>query len=126
MKFNYRDIFITIASDEVELLVEFYHQLFQRQPTIYRPGVYAEFELEQLRFSIFKPKLERQSEFNNDNSSMSLCLEVEDLQQAIADISDLGYPPPGKVIEASHGKEIYAYDPVGNRLIVHQSKIISP
>ncbi len=124
MKFNYLDIFITIASDKVQLLVEFYSQIFQKQPTINRPGVYAEFQLEQLRLSIFKPKPERQSEFDNDNSSMSLCLEVEDLEQAIAHISDLGYPPPGKVIEASHGREIYAYDPIGNRLILHQSKMI--
>ena len=126
MKFNYLDIFITIATNKIQLLVEFYSQLFQKQPTIYRPEVYAEFQLEQIRISIFKPKLERQSEFDNHSSSMSFCLEVDDLQQAIACISDLGYPPPGKIIEASHGKEIYAYDPIGNRLILHQSKITLP
>ncbi|EDX77907.1 hypothetical protein MC7420_7645 [Coleofasciculus chthonoplastes PCC 7420] len=35
-------------------------------------------------------------------------------------MSNMGYPPPGEIIVASHGREIYAYDPNGNRLILHQ------
>jgi hypothetical protein len=34
----------------------------------------------------------------------------------------LGYPPPGEIITASHGREIYTYDPAGNRLILHQGR----
>jgi hypothetical protein len=41
---------------------------------------------------------------------------------AIATLTHLGYPPPGEIIEASHGREIYAYDPAKNRLILHQAK----
>jgi hypothetical protein len=52
---------------------------------------------------------------------MSLCLEVSDLEDAIAHITALGFPPPGEILTASHGREIYAYDPDGNRLILHQS-----
>ncbi|MBA2747243.1 MAG: hypothetical protein H0U45_00545 [Tatlockia sp.] len=52
---------------------------------------------------------------------MSLCLEVEDLASAIAYLINIGYPPPGEIVTASHGKEIYACDPDGNRLILHQS-----
>ena len=121
MKLRYSDVFITIATDNIQLLVDFYSQLLQQQPDIYRPTIYAEFKLKQIRIAIFKPKLERQSEFENLNSSISFCLEVEQLEQAIALISELGYPPPGEIIEASHGREIYAYDPMGNRLILHQS-----
>ena len=44
------------------------------------------------------------------------------LEQAIACLTNLGYTPPGEIIEASHGREIYAYDPAGNRLILHQGK----
>lgn len=121
MKFNYFDVFVTISTDEIQLLVGFYSQLFQKQPTIYQPTIYAEFKLEKLRLGIFQPKPGRQPEFKNLSSSMSLCLEVEQLEQAIAHISEIGYPPPGKIIEASHGREIYAYDPEGNRLILHQS-----
>ena len=52
---------------------------------------------------------------------MSLCIEVENLKEAIASLTALGYPPPGEIIEASHGTEIYAYDPANTRLILHQS-----
>jgi hypothetical protein len=52
---------------------------------------------------------------------MSLCIEVESLEATIAHLTDLGCPPPGEVITASHGREIYAYDPEGNWLILHQS-----
>ena len=121
MKFNYFDVFVTISTNKIQILVEFYSQLLRKQPAIYRPSVYAEFQLPQLRIAIFKPKPESQLEFENHSSSMSLCLEVEHLEEAIACISHLGYPPPGEIIEASHGKEIYAYDPAGNRLILHQS-----
>jgi hypothetical protein len=102
-------------------MVDFYSQLLNQSPTIYRAPIYAEFQLEKLRLAIFQPKSERQAEFSNYSSSMSLCLEVENLLQAIAHISALGYPPPGEIIEASHGREIYAYDPGKNRLILHQS-----
>ena len=118
---NYRGIFVTIATDKIELIVDFYSQLLHQQASVYLPSVYAEFQLEKLRIGIFQTKPERQGEFVNHSSSMSLCLEVADLETAIAQTSDLGYPPPGEIIDASHGREIYAYDPGGNRLILHQS-----
>lgn len=121
MKLNYSDIFVTLSTNKIELMVDFYSQLLNQSPTIYQPPIYAEFQLEKLRLCIFQPKSERQAEFSNHSSSMSLCLEVENLVQAIAHISALGYPPPGEIIEASHGREIYAYDPGKNRLILHQS-----
>ncbi|MBE9044205.1 VOC family protein [Pleurocapsales cyanobacterium LEGE 10410] len=122
MNFNFSDVFVTIATKELQTLVDFYSQLLQKQPSVYSPSVYAEFELDRLRLGIFQPKLESQQEFNNLSGSLSLCIEVENLSQAIACLTDLGYPPPGEIIEASHGKEIYAYDPANNRLILHQSK----
>ena len=121
MNLNYLDIFVTISTDKIELMVDFYSQLLHQQPIVCRLPVYAEFQLEKLRLALFHAKPERQAEFRNHSSSMSLCLEVKDLVQAIARISDLGYPPPGVIMEASHGREIYAYDPGGNRLILHES-----
>ena len=119
---NFSDVFVTIATDDIQILVDFYSQLWQKPPDIYSPGIYAEFKLNKLRIGIFQPKPERQPEFNNLGSSVSLCIEVENLFQAIARLTDLGYPPSGEIIEASHGREIYAYDPANNRLILHQSK----
>lgn len=122
MNCNYSDIFVAIATNNIQVLVDFYSQLFQKQVTVYHPAIYAEFKLEKLRIGIFKPKIDHQQEFNNLGSSMSLCIEVENLEQAIATLTKMGYPPPGEMITASHGLEIYAYDPAGNRLILHQSK----
>ena len=121
MKINFCDAFVAISSNEMQSTVDFYQQFFERQPTVFRPSIYAEFQLNSLRLGIFQPQAERQLEFANKSSSMSLCLEVENLDVAIAHITSLGYPPPGNIIEASHGREIYAYDPSGNRLILHQS-----
>ncbi|MEM8675425.1 MAG: VOC family protein [Cyanobacteria bacterium P01_G01_bin.67] len=123
MKLTYSDIFVAISTDKIEVLVDFYSQLLQQQPTVYRPLTYGEFQLKKLRIGIFQPKPEHQAEFNhNGKSSISFCLEVASLEEAISCVSNLGYPPPGKIIEASHGQEIYAYDPTGNRIILHQSR----
>jgi predicted enzyme related to lactoylglutathione lyase len=117
-----RDILVTIAAAELEKLIEFYSQLFNQTPASYMPKIYAEFRLPGLRLGIFKPKEREQKEFEESaGSGMSLCLEVNDLKAAIAHLTAIGYPPPGDIVTASHGQEIYAYDPAGNRLILHQS-----
>lgn len=122
MSFRCTDALVTLAADDIETLVRFYSQLLTQEPKSYIPKVYAEFQISGLRLGIFKPKLHHLQEFGNcAPSSMSLCLEVDDLEGAIAHLTSMGYPPPGKITTASHGQEIYAYDPVGNRLIVHQS-----
>jgi predicted enzyme related to lactoylglutathione lyase len=122
MPFRYTDAFVTLAAADAETLVRFYSKLLDCQPNPYIPNVYAEFQLSGLRLGIFKPKQNNLQEFENSaQSGMSLCLEVENLEDAIAHLTSMGYPPPGEITTASHGREIYAYDPVGNRLILHQS-----
>lgn len=122
MNLKYSDIYLAISTDDINALKDFYSRLLGQQPDVYRPSVYVEFRLQKLRLAIFKPKSARRSEFKNSSSSMSLCIEVEDLENAIAILADLGCLPPKEVIEASHGKELYAYDPAGNRLILYQPK----
>jgi len=114
--------FITLASVDINTLVIFYTQLLMQEPKPYMANVYAEFQLPGLRLAIFKPKETNQSEFENAvKGGMSLCLEVSNLEDALAHLTALGYPPPGNILMASHGREIYAYDPAGNRLILHQT-----
>ena len=118
----FTDAFVAISSTNFDLLVKFYAQLFGGEAQPYRPGVYAEFAIGSLRLGIFQPKssnLPKQSEHHH--GGMSICLEVTNLEQAIDKLSQLDYPPPGDIITASHGREIYAYDPDGNCLILHQS-----
>jgi predicted enzyme related to lactoylglutathione lyase len=122
MAFHYSAAFLTLASADIDTLVRFYTQLLNQEPKPYIPNVYAEFQLSGLRLGIFKPKESQANEFSNSaQSGISLCLEVGDLEEAIAYLTSLGYPPSGEITTASHGREIYAYDPDGNRLILHQS-----
>lgn len=119
MVFQPNEALVTLASINIENLVTFYMNLLGK-PKNHIPNVYAQFQLPGLRLGIFKPKETNLQEFESAKSRMSLCLEVTDLEDAIAHMTTLGYPPPGEIITASHGREIYAYDPEGNRLILHQ------
>jgi predicted enzyme related to lactoylglutathione lyase len=122
MSLQYTDAFVTLAAADAEILVRFYRQLLDQEPKPYIPHVYAEFHLTGLRLGIFQPKPTHLEEFANSmQSGMSLCLEVDHLEDAIAHLTRIGYPPPGEITTASHGREIYVYDPTGNRLILHQS-----
>lgn len=114
-----QDAFVTLASEDLQGLVEFYQGLLGQEPHSYIPQCYAEFMLPGLKLALFKPS--DTQEFTGPAGSMSLCFEVEDLRDAIATFTKLGNTPPGDIIYASHGQEIYAYDPAGNRLILHQS-----
>ncbi len=120
--FKYNSTFVTIAAKDLNTSIEFYRQLLQQDPKLFIPKVYGEFNLKGLRLGIFQPKKSNQSEFaNSTGSGMSLCIEVENIEKAIEHLRAIGSAPTGEIITASHGKEIYAYDPDGNRLILHQS-----
>jgi predicted enzyme related to lactoylglutathione lyase len=119
---KYTDSLVAIAAIDFPTTVKFYRQLLQQEPSTYVDNFYAEFKLEQLKLALFKPKRGQEAEFaHSKGSGISLCLEVKDLQEAIAYWQEIGYPPPGAIITASHGQEIYAYDPAGNRIILHQA-----
>jgi len=123
MSLQITDSLVTLASTNLEKLVNFYTDILSQQPTKYIPNVYAEFQLPGVKIGIFKPKPTHQAEFANaTQSKMSLCLEVKNLENAIAHLTDLGYPPTGEITTASHGQEIYIHDIDGNRIILHQGK----
>ncbi|XGV99996.1 MAG: VOC family protein [Leptolyngbya sp. BL-A-14] len=113
---------LTLSTAHFSALAQFYSQLFNLQPAVLRPNIYAEFHLPNLTLGIFHPKDTSHSPLPTPHSptGMSLCLEVENLEAAIVHLTQLGCPPPGDIMTASHGREIYAYDPDGNWLIVHE------
>ncbi|NJR51238.1 MAG: VOC family protein [Leptolyngbyaceae cyanobacterium CSU_1_3] len=113
-----RSSWVTLAVAEWERSLQFYRHLLGEEPRSHIPNTYAEFQFPGLRLGLYQPRLTEPS--FSLFPSLSLCLEVEDLEGAIAHLSQIGYPPPGEVISASHGREIYAYDPDGNRLILYQ------
>ncbi|MDW8454109.1 MAG: VOC family protein [Oscillatoriaceae cyanobacterium SKYGB_i_bin93] len=91
-------------------MVHFYASLHGQSPQPYIANVYAEFQLVGLRLGIFQPKEKNWPEFSRQGKSgMSLCLEVNDLEQASAHLYALGFPPPGEILTASHGREIYSF-----------------
>ena len=119
---QYNSIIITIATVNFDCILSFYTQLLAQEPKKLIPRIYAEFEIPGLKLGIFQPKPVNAAEFvTNSQSPLSLCLEVNNLESSISYLTSLGYPPPGIIYTASHGREIYAYDPDGNRLILHQS-----
>lgn len=119
----YSYAWMTIAATDWTTVVEFYRKFLDCEPDRLIPDVYAEFVLVGgLRLGIFYPKADNAAEFSQSaNSGLSLCLEVRDLEGAIARLEELGYPLSEEITTASHGRETYAYDPQGNRLILHQS-----
>ena len=118
---SFQEVFVALSSNQVTKQISFYQNYFCIEPKV-NASTYGEFHLPGLKLAIFEPSLAHAAEFSQVSSGpMSLCVEVNDLEAAIAHLTSLGYPPPGDIIHASHGKEIYAYDPDGNRLILHQS-----
>lgn len=117
----YQEAFVALATSQMLRQVDFYSNFFDIAPNPHTAD-YAEFRLRGVRLAIFTPKADGASEFATGRSGgMSLCLEVSDLDGVIAHLKNLGYPPSGDILHSSHGQEIYAYDPDGNRLILHQS-----
>lgn len=115
-------IFVAIADLDGHTLRHFYQALLEQDPVVDVPNVYAEFALLGIRIGIYKPSNTHLTEFASLSSgSMSLCIEVESIEGAITHLTTLGYPPPGSIQHTSHGREIYAYDPQNNRIILHEA-----
>jgi predicted enzyme related to lactoylglutathione lyase len=114
-----RSAWVTLAAGEFARSIEFYSRLFDQAPASQIPDKYAEFQISGLQLGIYQPK-QNERLLPTSFPAISLCLEVEDLEAAIEHLTHLGYPPPGAILTPSHGREIYAYDPDGNRLILYQ------
>ena len=122
MVFRCQEAFITLAAVDFNGVVEFYQRFLDCDAHPYIANTYAEFKLPGTKLGVFKPKESHEAEFaDSSQAGLSLCIEVDDLDRAIAHATRLGYPPPGTITTASHGREIYVYDPMGNRLILHES-----
>ena len=121
LNFKTSEVFIALASKNVKKQVAFYSGLLQTKPTVNTSG-YAELSISNLKIAIFQPSADNASEFAAVSSgAMSFCLEVSNIDGIVGYLTDLGYSVPGEIMQTSHGKEIYAYDPDGNRVILHQS-----
>jgi predicted enzyme related to lactoylglutathione lyase len=114
--FSYSSALVTIATTNFNLLLEFYSHLFSQKPGTLLPNVYASFRLPGLHLGIFQ--LKDATLFQPGSGAIGLCLEADNLEQAIAHTGQLP-----EIINASHGREAYIYDPDGNRIILYQGNV---
>lgn len=127
MTWSCKSAFVTLSSSNFAALVQFYRSFLLQEPVLLRPDIYAEFHLPDLRLGIFKPKFATHPQPSSSKAQgvqrgIAICLEVADLEKTIAHLTAMDYPPPGEIKTASHGREIDAFDPDGNWLILHQGK----
>lgn len=117
----FKQAFLTIGAVNFAEVVNFYQNLLERKPQPYSPERYAEFQLPGMVLGIFRPQSDHAGEFSQSrHSGFSLVLEVANLEMAIARMAEVNPAFDGNaVVNASHGREIYGYDPAGNRLIFH-------
>jgi len=117
-----KKILVTIGAEKIEECLKFYEKLLGVSPRVYQASLYAEFDLEGFILGIFKPRAPEEKEFSNlgRNSGLSICLEVENLELAIIHLTELGYPPNSPIKSGSTLRELYIYDPAGNRIILYQ------
>jgi predicted enzyme related to lactoylglutathione lyase len=118
---NYSMAWVTIAAQNFEKTQDFYCKFLDKSPekTLGPENalIYAEFQLKGLTIGIYRPKT---SNSVLESSPISICFQVENLETAIAHLSSIGYPAPGEILTPHHGREIYAFDPDGNRLILYE------
>ena len=130
MALDYLIAWVTIAAQDFERSQNFYEQLLGKAPDrtlgpVDRP-IYAEFQLNGLRFGIYRPQSENSAPVNTAplstqrSNPMSICFQVKNLEQAIAHLASIGFPVAGEILTPRHGREVYAADPDGNRLILYQ------
>jgi predicted enzyme related to lactoylglutathione lyase len=131
MNFVCKEVFVALATFSIERSTQFYRTLLAIAPTQEIPGVYAEFLLPGLKLGLFAPQATHRDEFMPTGGTMSLCLEVAQLEAAIAQVqaahaalpdADMARHPTGAITTVFHGREVYAYDPDGNRLILHEAR----
>jgi predicted enzyme related to lactoylglutathione lyase len=115
---------VTIAAVQFDRSVEFYRQLFQQAPQIFTPGKYAEFEAFGIRLGIYRPTIEESPEHSPITlfPAVSLCMQIEKLEDAIALLEQIDIFV-GEIRTVSHGREAYAYDPDGNRIILYEPNL---
>ncbi|MBD2080309.1 VOC family protein [Leptolyngbya sp. FACHB-17] len=112
---------VTIAAVEFDRSVQFYRHLFQQEPSLLTPAKYAEFEAFGIRLGIYRPTTEESPEKAPITlfPAVSLCVQIENLESTIAHLDQVD-AFVGEVRSVSHGREAYAYDPDGNRIILYE------
>jgi len=122
---QFTEAFAAIGASQFTATVGFYRTLFARDPDEFIGGSYVAFRMPGLHLGIFEPRQDNRPEFINSadlRGGLSLVLRVPDLDLAHKQLETLTPARPPRPIQSTkHGREFFAYDPEGNRLIVVES-----
>jgi catechol 2,3-dioxygenase-like lactoylglutathione lyase family enzyme len=112
---------VTIAASNWQQSIHFYQTLLNLAPQAHQPDRYAEFRLSDLTLVLYSPK-NQEAPQPQSYPSLSLCLYVQDLDQAVQLLNKTGQAD-WVIQTSSHGREIYATDPDGNRVILYEPAV---
>jgi catechol 2,3-dioxygenase-like lactoylglutathione lyase family enzyme len=118
-KMIYTNAFLTLATNQWQRAVDFYGHLLAQSPQAVQPNRFAAFDLQGLRLAIYCPKAEERISPASYYPVLSICLQVPSLAQSLIHLQSLNLDP-GDVQNSSHGREVYLYDPDGNRIIIYE------
>jgi predicted enzyme related to lactoylglutathione lyase len=116
----YTKAFVTIAAPQWGRSIAFYSQLLHQEPEGLQADRYGAFDLGGWKLVIYCPKLGEQAP-PTPYPTLSLCFQVPDLDATLAHLARLNLDP-GPIQTASHGREVYLYDPDGNRIILYEPR----
>ncbi len=108
--------FLSVATPNIDRLEPFYAALLGIPPTVVIPERYLEFRPPGLRLGIYRS---HHPEFKACLGSMSICLQVESLDQVLA-LPLLGSLTVSESRQDFHGREVDFLDPDGNRVVIHE------
>jgi predicted enzyme related to lactoylglutathione lyase len=117
----YTRAFVTLAAPQWERSIAFYSQLLNQEPHGLQADRYGAFDLGSWKLAIYRPKRE-ELEPPGTYPALSLCFQVPDLDETLTHLAKLNLDPPGPIQAASHGREVYLYDPDGNRIILYEPR----
>jgi catechol 2,3-dioxygenase-like lactoylglutathione lyase family enzyme len=110
---------VTIAAIDWAATLSFYQDLLQQAPPALQPDRYAEFQLTDCRIALYAPRA-TETPIPQPYPSLSLCLHVQSLEGAIVQLQSRNITIPEGIQHSGHGREIYIYDPNGNRIILYE------
>ncbi|WP_165251030.1 VOC family protein [Paludisphaera soli] len=123
MAIEFDETFAAIGSEDFGRALAFYSAILGREPDERLGDGYAAFRLPGLRLGIFRPKRGGAADFANPpgrRAGLNLVFRVASLDRALAEVEGAGGSATS-AFATSHGREAYAYDPDGNRLILVES-----
>lgn len=111
---------ITLAVQNLAVMQTFYSALLGVMPHLAVSDRYVGFAVNGQRLGLFRPRQSEQQDWRSTPGAWSLCLYVPDLQAACQTVLSAGGHIATKAIAEDYGRECYAQDPEGNRLILCQ------